>query len=164
MLQTLNYSNKAWFKVVVFLCISIFYAETCFFCRPLLKYIYWCALFGYLYFSFFSIIEWTRIGYFNRPGIALTPFPSSVGWDKIQTHNLSIVNLVCYPLDQAFAFLPPTLRTVKTATTNNEGFLYFFPPEYSSSPSKLPITLRCFFTKTFGSFLSSTFFVHFRGK
>jgi len=28
-------------------------------------------------FSFFSIIEWTRIGYFNRPGMVLTPFPSS---------------------------------------------------------------------------------------
>ncbi len=35
--------------------------------------------------------------------MALTPFPSSVGWDKIRTHGLSIVNLVCYPLDQAFA-------------------------------------------------------------
>jgi len=35
--------------------------------------------------------------------MALTPFPSSVGWDKIRTHDLLIVNLVCYPLDQAFA-------------------------------------------------------------
>ena len=37
--------------------------------------------------------------------MALTPFPSSVGWDKIRTHDLPIVNLVCYPLDQAFAQL-----------------------------------------------------------
>jgi len=68
------------------------------------KIFFWCALFGYLYFSFFSIIEWTRIGYFNQPGMALTPFPSSVGWDKMQTLNLSIVNLVCYPQDQTFAY------------------------------------------------------------
>ncbi len=54
-------------------------------------------------FSFFSIIEWNRIGYFNWPGMVLTPFPSKIGWDKIWTHYLSIVNLVCYPLDQAFA-------------------------------------------------------------
>jgi len=40
---------------------------------------FWCALFGYLYFSFFSIVECTRIGHFNRPGMALTPFPSCVG-------------------------------------------------------------------------------------
>jgi len=36
--------------------------------------------------------------------MAFTPFPSSVGWDKIQTHGHSIVNLVCYPLDQAFDY------------------------------------------------------------
>ncbi len=29
-------------------------------------------------FSFFSNIEWTRIGFFNRPGMALTPFASCV--------------------------------------------------------------------------------------
>ncbi len=45
-------------------------------------------------------IEWTRIGSFNRPDMALTPFPSSVGWDKIQTHDLLIASLVCYPLEQ----------------------------------------------------------------
>jgi len=28
-----------------------------------------------------------------------------IGWDKIWTHDLSIVNLVCYPLDQAFALI-----------------------------------------------------------
>jgi len=41
--------------------------------------------------------------YFNRPGKALKPFPSSVGWGEIWTHEPLIVNLVRYPLDQAFA-------------------------------------------------------------
>jgi len=64
---------------------------------------FWCAPFGYFFFLFKYCIDWTRIGYLNRPGMALTPFPSSVGY-KIWTHDLSIiVNLVCYPLDQAFA-------------------------------------------------------------
>jgi len=53
-------------------------------------------------FSFFSIIEWTRIWFLYQPGMDLRPFPSSVWWDEIWTHNISIVNLVCYPLDQAF--------------------------------------------------------------
>jgi len=43
---------------------------------------------------FLSFCKWTRIGYINRPGLALKPFPSSVGWDKIRTRDLSIVNLV----------------------------------------------------------------------
>jgi len=60
-----------------------------------------CASFGYLYFLFFR--KWTRIEYINQPGMALTLFPSSVGWDEIQTHDLSIMNPVCYPLDQTFA-------------------------------------------------------------
>jgi len=34
------------------------------------------------FICFFSIVEWTRIGYFNRPGMALTPFPSSVGFER----------------------------------------------------------------------------------
>jgi len=44
--------------------------------------------------------------------MALTPFPSSVGRDEIQTHDLSIINLVCYPQDQTFAlfFLQPRDR------------------------------------------------------
>ncbi len=33
------------------------------------------------YSFFFSIIEWTRIGYFNRPGMVLTPFPSSMRFE-----------------------------------------------------------------------------------
>ncbi len=56
-----------------------------------------------IFFLFKYCIDWTSIGYLNRPGMDLTPFPSSVGWDKIQTHNLLIVNLACYQLDQAFA-------------------------------------------------------------
>jgi len=35
-----------------------------------------CAPLGYLYF--FSFCKWTRIGYINRPGMAYTPYPSSV--------------------------------------------------------------------------------------
>jgi len=66
------------------------------------KIFFWCAPFGHQYFSFFSIVEWTRIVCCNWPGMALTPFPSSLGWDNIRTHDLSIMNLVCYPLDQAF--------------------------------------------------------------
>jgi len=42
-----------------------------------LNIFFWCAPFGYLY--------------------------CSVGWDKIRTHDLLIVNLFCIPLDQAFA-------------------------------------------------------------
>ncbi len=69
--------------------------------NKLLKMVFLCALFGYLYFLSFHI--WTRMGYINQPGLALTPFPSSVGWDEIWTHNLLIMNLVCYPPDQTFA-------------------------------------------------------------
>jgi len=36
--------------------------------------------------------------------MALTLFPSSVGRDKIQTHDLLIMNIVYYPQDQTFAF------------------------------------------------------------
>ncbi len=56
-----------------------------------------------IFFLFKYCIKWTRICYLNQPGMALTPFPSSVGWDNIGTHDLLIENLVCYPLDQAFA-------------------------------------------------------------
>jgi len=52
------------------------------------------------FFNYWMNQDWVH---FNQPGMALTPFPSSVGWYKIQpTHYLSIMNLVCYPLDQAF--------------------------------------------------------------
>jgi len=57
--------------------------------------------FGYLYFV--SVGKWTWIGYINQPAMALTPFPFSVGWDKIRTHDRVIMNLLCYPLDQTFA-------------------------------------------------------------
>jgi len=71
---------------------------------------------------FFLFNYWmNQDGYFNWPGMVLTPFPSSIGWDKIRTHNLLIVNLVCYPLDQAFALLPCTLGllfTLKCAADN----------------------------------------------
>ncbi len=65
-----------------------------------------CAQFGYLYFLSFH--KWTRIKYINWPGMALTPFPSSVGWDVIRTHDLLVINLVCYPLDQSFAYCDGT--------------------------------------------------------
>ena len=65
-------------------------------------FFFWCAPFGYLQY-FLSFREWTSVGYRNDPGMSLTPFLSSVGWDKIWTHNLLIVSLVCYPLDRTFA-------------------------------------------------------------
>jgi len=37
--------------------------------------------------------------------MALTPFPSSVGLGKIRIQDLLIVNLLRYPLDQAFAHI-----------------------------------------------------------
>ncbi len=81
-------------------------------------------------FSFFSNFEWTRIGYFNRPGIALTPFPSSVVWDEIRTHNLLIINLVSYPLDQNFALNYICLFQLATDNFNhsNTGFtlVYYY--------------------------------------
>ena len=64
---------------------------------------FWCDPFGCLYFSSFSIAELNWLGHFNWPGMALIPFPSSVGWDKIRTHDLSIMTIVCYSLDQAYA-------------------------------------------------------------
>ena len=43
----------------------------------------------------------------NKPGLgtgmALTAFLSSVGWDEVQTHDLSTVSLVCYILDPTCA-------------------------------------------------------------
>jgi hypothetical protein len=40
---------------------------------------FWCATFGYLYFLFQSLNEpW--LGAKIDPGMALTPFPSSIGW------------------------------------------------------------------------------------
>jgi hypothetical protein len=36
------------------------------------------------------------------PGMALTPFTSSIGWNEIQTYDLFIVIRVCYPIDWTF--------------------------------------------------------------
>ena len=33
-------------------------------------------------------------------------FPSTIGWDAIRTHDLSIASQVCYPLDRTFAPVP----------------------------------------------------------
>ncbi len=57
---------------------------------------------GLLYFL--SFCKWTWIGYINCPGMALTTFPSYVGWDKIWTHDLLIMNLALYPIEQSFPF------------------------------------------------------------
>ena len=66
-------------------------------------FFFWCAPFCYQFFSFFFMNE-PRLGRGIDPGIALTQFLSNVGWDKIQTHDLFIVNLVCYRLEMDFCF------------------------------------------------------------
>ena len=63
----------------------------------------WGAQFGCLYF--FSFFSWKNYDWIE----ALTPFPSSVGWDEIRTHHLSIVSLVQCPLDRNFAKCKQTL-------------------------------------------------------
>ncbi len=45
-----------------------------------------------------------------NPGMALTPFPSSIVLDEIRTHNLPIVSQVRYELDRTFALLVFFLR------------------------------------------------------
>jgi len=65
--------------------------------------LFWCTPFGYLYYLSFQSMSEQGLGAGIDPGMDLTPFPSSVGWYKIWAHDLSIVNLVRYPLDQAFA-------------------------------------------------------------
>jgi len=58
-----------------------------------------CLLVFFFLFNLWLNQDWV---FLNQPGMALTPFPSSVVWDKIWTHDPSIMNLVCYPLDQAW--------------------------------------------------------------
>ncbi len=59
------------------------------FCQVLLKNIYfWCAQLGYLYFLSFRLLNEPGLGAQIDPGIALTPFPSSIGWESIpQPYN-----------------------------------------------------------------------------
>ncbi len=47
------------------------------YCYNLFKFIFWCAPFGYLYFSYFFNNEAEKGARIN-PGMALTPFPSSI--------------------------------------------------------------------------------------
>jgi hypothetical protein len=48
------------------------------------KIFFWCAPFGYLYFQIYfpPLLNEPDWVYFNRPGMALTPFPSSVGLER----------------------------------------------------------------------------------
>jgi hypothetical protein len=41
--------------------------------------IIWCAPFGYLYFLSFQLLNEPGLGVGIDPGMALTPFPSSIG-------------------------------------------------------------------------------------
>ncbi len=59
-----------------------------------LKHFFWCAPFGYLYFLYFQIVNEPGLGAGIGPGMGLTPFPSSIVLDKIQTHDLPIVSRV----------------------------------------------------------------------
>ena len=47
----------------------------------------------------------TGLGTEINSAMALRPFSSNFGCDKIQTQDPPIVSLVCYPLDQTFAFV-----------------------------------------------------------
>jgi len=56
---------------------SIFFGES-------INYIFfkfWCAPFGNLYFLSFRLISYPGLGKGINPGIAIKPFPSSIGWD-----------------------------------------------------------------------------------
>jgi hypothetical protein len=55
---------------------------------------FWCAPFGHLYFLSFQLLNKPGLGAGIDPGMALTPLPSSIGWD--QTHDLLIVSRVLY--------------------------------------------------------------------
>jgi len=65
------------------------------FCQVLLKNIFfWWAQFGYLYFLSFRLLNEPRFGAGIDPGIALTPFPSSIGWDsnpQLSNHESSLL-------------------------------------------------------------------------
>ena len=63
-----------------------------------------CAPFGYLYIYFLFMID-QGLGTWINSGMALTRFPSGFGWDQARTHNLSIVTLICYPLNRTFEHL-----------------------------------------------------------
>jgi len=57
-------------------------------------YFFWCAPFGYLYFLSFQLLNEPGLGAGIDAGMALTPLPSSIGWDR--THDLPIVSRVLY--------------------------------------------------------------------
>jgi len=44
-----------------------------------LNIFFWCAPFGYLYFLSFQLLNEPGLGVGIDPGMALTPFPSSIG-------------------------------------------------------------------------------------
>jgi len=44
-----------------------------------LNIVFWCAPFGYLYFLSFQLLNEPGLGAGINPGMALTPFPSSIG-------------------------------------------------------------------------------------
>jgi len=52
------------------------------------------APFGYLYFLSFQLLNEPGLGAGIDPGMALTPLPSSIGWNR--THDLPIVSRVLY--------------------------------------------------------------------
>ena len=58
------------------------------------------ATYTYIFFLFMNKPE---LGTGINSGMALTPLPFSVRWDKILTHDLLIMSLAYYPLDQIFA-------------------------------------------------------------
>ena len=68
-----------------------------------LSYFFWWAPFGYQ--CFLSGVNEPGLSTRIDPGMALTPFPSSLGWYQIRTHDLLIVSLVCYLLDRTLALL-----------------------------------------------------------
>jgi hypothetical protein len=58
------------------------------------KLFFWCAPFGYMHFLSFHLLNEPGLGVGIYPGMALTPLPSSIGWDR--THDLPIVSQVLY--------------------------------------------------------------------
>jgi len=58
----------------------------------------------YIFFIFKEMNE-LGLGAGIGPGMALTPFTSSIVLDEIRTHDLPIVSQVHQPLDRTFALI-----------------------------------------------------------
>jgi len=88
--------------------------------------------------------------------MVFTPFRSSIGWDKIRTLDLLVMNLVCYPLDQAFAHFPyisllfkllpspPMNKLLFWLRWPKRASVFYVPRKKALSNAKSGMTVSCF--------------------